>query len=268
MTKAYVETTILTNALLKPGTDKQVAALAAISSFDTSLLPVYAIKEWKAGPLRTYSYVHDKLVVTRSLAETLDAVSSLHPMRAYMKSTSLEAWTAATRLLEQSSGTVPTDELVDRYRLALATLIKTSWRKRRKITTETIQDLNCYTEAEPKIDKKGLFDFNPTKCERDCACHLAEALKSKPELLEKLRAAIPEDSSRTEDKKRRAALKLLLRAKGNFDRDACRELGDAVFAFFCPNDAVILTTNMRDHKVLAEALGKRAQSPTDAVAAT
>jgi len=26
------------------------------------------------------------------------------------------------------------------------------------------------------------------------------------------------------------------------DRDQCRWLGDAVFAFFCPEDAVILTT--------------------------
>ncbi len=262
MTKAYVETTILTDALLKPGTVKQAAALRAISSFETSLLPVYSIKEWKAGPLQTYSYVHDKLVVTGSLGDTLEAISRLHPLRAYMKNTSLEAWTAATRFVESSAGDVPVDELVDRYRLALASLIKTSWRKRRKLTTETIQDLDCYIEAEPKIEKtKGLFDLHPMKCERDRECHLAAALKSRPEMLEKLRASIPEKSIRNEDRKRRAALKQLLRPKARIDRDTCRDLGDAVFAFFCPDDAVILTTNIKDHRPLAEALGKEARTP-------
>ena len=218
MTKAYVETTILTNALLKPGTAKQAAALQAISSFDISLLPVYSIKEWKSGALQTYSYVHNKLVVTGSLEDTLDAINSLHPLRAYMKSTSVEAWAAATRLVVSSAGSFSGDELVDRYRLALASLIKTSWRKRRKLTTETIQDLNCYIEAEPKIDKRnGQFDLSPTKCERERECHLAAAMKSQPEMLEKLRDSIPENSVRNEDRKRRAALKHILRSKGSID---------------------------------------------------
>jgi hypothetical protein len=91
-------------------------------------------------------------------------------------------------------------------------------------------------------------------------------MKSKPEMLEKLRASIPETSTRDEDRKRRAALKQLLRPKSNIDRETCRELGDAVFAFFCPDDAVILTTNIRDHKPLAEALGKKAQTPAEAIA--
>jgi len=45
------------------------------------------------------------------------------------------------------------------------------------------------------------------------------------------------------------------------DRDQCRWLGDAVFAFFCPEDAVILTTNIGDHQRLAKAVGKRAEKP-------
>jgi hypothetical protein len=41
----------------------------------------------------------------------------------------------------------------------------------------------------------------------------------------------------------------------------CIGLGDAYFALYCPKTATILTTNMKDHKPLAEALGKRAERP-------
>src|SRR5260370_3445150 len=99
MSKAYVETTILTNVLLKPGSDKQAAANSALNRYDETLLPVYSIKEWKAGPLDHYSYLHDKLVQTRSLANTLAAVNSLNPVtEARGKSTSVEAFAAAARL--------------------------------------------------------------------------------------------------------------------------------------------------------------------------
>ena len=39
-----------------------------------------------------------------------------------------------------------------------------------------------------------------------------------------------------------------------------------MFAFFCPIDAVVLTTNIKDHKPLAEALGKKAQTPSESIA--
>jgi hypothetical protein len=32
------------------------------------------------------------------------------------------------------------------------------------------------------------------------------------------------------------------------------------FCFFCPDDAVMLTTNLKDHKPLAEGIGKQAEA--------
>jgi len=159
MSKAYVETTVLTNLLLKPGSSKHAKAQAALGRYESSLLPVYAIKEWKAGPLDHYAYVHDKLAVTRSLADTIGAITAIHPLSPYRKNTSLEALEAAARLDATAEPETGRDyrsrdeENADRYRLALASLIVRSWRKRRKIAKETIQDLECYTEAEPKIGK-------------------------------------------------------------------------------------------------------------------
>jgi hypothetical protein len=270
MNKAYVETTVLTDALLKPATVKQAAAQAALGRYQETLLPVYSIKELKAGPLDHYSYVHDKLVVTRSLAHTLNAVNSLNPViEARRKSTSFEALEAAAQIDKAHPGihrlsSNADEEMADRYRLALAALIILSWQKRRNITSKTIDDLECYTEAQPKIGKDGLFDLTPKECAHDRHCSLWDELKleTNQRLLIAMRDAIPETSQRFEDKERRKVLKHLINTpKIPLDRKQCRALGDAVFAFFCPPDAVILTTNISDHRRLARAIGKRAVKP-------
>jgi hypothetical protein len=185
----------------------------------------------------------------------------------YKKSTSLEAYAAAARLEPRVPKSTPDsaaddEEMADRYRLAIQSLIIRSWRKRRKIATHTIQELSCYTEAEPRIGKDGLFNLKPQACDGDRQCSLADQLKSAPNLLQKLRGAIPEKSSRKENIRRRQVLKKLINTpKRTFDRDDCRSLGDAVFAFFCPHSAVILTTNTRDLEPLAKAIGKRVEKP-------
>src|SRR5690348_10406450 len=133
MSDAYVETTVLTDLLLKPGTNKEARAKLALKRYDTTLLPVYAIKEWKAGPLDRYAWVHDKLKTTKSLAATLRAISQLPNY--YRKPTAIEAMAAAgtTHALQKPTwqGLGDTDEaMADSYRLALANLIIRSWRKR------------------------------------------------------------------------------------------------------------------------------------------
>ncbi|MCP4201222.1 MAG: hypothetical protein GY769_04735 [bacterium] len=43
----------------------------------------------------------------------------------------------------------------------------------------------------------------------------------------------------------------------------CRALGDAIFALYCPEGAEILTTNVKDHRPLAEAVNRRVVSPRE-----
>ena len=235
-----------------------------------TLLPVYAIKECKAGPMDHYAYVHDKLAQTRSLRYTLSAINSLNPVKdARRQSTSREALEAAATLeptvsAPSRSGAVIDEEIADRYRLALASLIVRSWRKRRKVTTNTIQDLECYTEAEPRIGKDGYFDMTPRECSGDRPCCLWDELTPEQNraLLIAMRNSIPETSTNYEDRNRRRVLKALINTpKVPLMRDDCRWLGDAVFVFFCPDDAEILTTNVKHHRPLAAAIGKRAVAP-------
>ncbi len=266
MTDAYVETTVLTDFLLKPGTPKQARAKAALARYQNTLLPVYSIKEWKAGPLTYFAYLHGKLVLTQSLRGTFQALSAL-PMGTNRKATAFEALSAAATPSMQKAkvhtGLWDVDkDTADSYRLALESLIIRSWRRRRKITTRVVDDLECYMEVEPHLGKDGLFDLKPSSCEREQECCLAPRLKSQPKLLEALRNAIPENSTRNEDKKRRSALKKLIKhSSQTLDRETCRHLGDAIFAFFCPQGAVVLTTNIRDHGPLAKAVNKAAEQP-------
>ncbi len=266
MSDAYVETTILTDILLKPKTLKQKRAKAALTRYANTLLPVYSIKEWKAGPLNYFAYLHDKLAVTQSLADTIQAIAAL-PRLGYRRATSTEALAAAGQVAKKQTkkyaglGTTDGDN-ADSYRLALVSIIIRSWQKRRNVTSQVVDDLPCYLEVAPRVGKDGLFDLDPRLCDGDQECCLATKLKSKPELLEKLRGAIPENSTRREDLKRRQALKQLIKhPKEVVTRETCRDLGDAIFAFFCPKNAVVLTTNIKDHEPLAAAIGKKAEKP-------
>jgi hypothetical protein len=266
MTDAYVETTVLTDVLLKPKTPKHQRAKAALARYESTFLPVYSIKEWKAGPLRYFAYLHDKLVVTKSFRNTLQAVAAL-ALGSYRKATSIDALAAAATVSKSQPKTYQglgsnDREMADGYRLALESLIIRSWHKRRRMTTQVVHELLCYVEVEPRIGKNGLLDLDPTKCERDQECCLGPSLKAKPKLLEALRNAIPENSGRREDQRRRKALKHIIKHPNSIvDYELCRDLGDAIFAFFCPPDAVILTTNARDLEPLAKSVGKQVEKP-------
>jgi hypothetical protein len=205
-------------------------------------------------------------VLTQSLADALQAIAAL-PRLGYLRATSTEALAAAGQVAKKQPksyvGLGTTDkETADSYRLALVSIIIRSRQKRRRVTSQVVDDLPCYLEAAPRVGKNGLFDLDPRLCDRDQECCLAAELKSKPELLEALRSAIPQNSIRREEQERRQALKQLIKHPKEFvTRETCRDLGDAVFAFFCPNNAVVLTTNLRDHEPLARAIGKKAKKP-------
>jgi hypothetical protein len=267
--RAYIETTIVADVLLKPGNPKCSAARLALKRYGKTFLPVYAIKEWKAGVMKHYAYFHGKLVQTKSLARTVQIISALpEQYHRYRKSTSLEALATAIHLAAQNK--VPgspfsvneDEELADRYRLAIAGLLIRAWRKRRDLATETIQDLDCYTESPPRLNAAGVFDLSPMNCDEEKECDLAAALREHPDLLRKMAEAIPASSTRREDVKRRQVLKDLARLKHyELTPERCRMLGDAVFAFFAPPDCVVLTTNLKDLGPLAKAIGKTAVCP-------
>lgn len=272
--KAFVETTILTDILLKPNSPKGKEAKALLNKYSYSQLPVYAIKEFKGGPLRYFVYAYNKCLTEKSLQNLILALSrlSLTPQR-YRTATALEALAEAI-----SSSTITTGELVDKYgrdanvdvvrceriRLSLRTTIEMAWRRRRKITNAVVNELSCYKEFKPYIDHKGSLQVKPTSCQGTCCLSNyiranIPQLKIIKELIDNLE---PELAEKRENKARKVHLRNIIRhPKHSLDDDSCRALGDIYFALACPHDADILTTNMIDIQPLAASLGKNAVSP-------
>jgi hypothetical protein len=264
--RAFVETTILADALLKPG-PRSAGAKTAIRSFDESLLPTYAIKEFEAGPLSHYIWFHAKLVTTNSFHNTL---TQLHKMsrtpRKYWVSTAIEALQAAAykdrgltlqRLVDKYGPLATQDKvLCDRYRYSLRRIIRRACNEKTTLTTAVVDELSCYT-AGTFSEERGLIELGPVRCSSHRTCSIGEMLKSDVSALESLKMVVDKQPAKPENTRRSQALRELLRfPKQALGIKHCRNLGDAVFAFCCPTDATILTTNEKDLGPFAETLGK------------
>jgi hypothetical protein len=271
VSKAYVETTVLADALLKPG-PRAVAAKAAIGRFDQSLLPVYSIKELKAGPIHHYAWFHGKLVQTKSWLKSLEQLRRMGATpRARWATTAVEALEAAARQRRSVTlgqqvikyGACATEDRVicDSYRLTLGNLIRTAWKRRRTLTTAVVDELDCYSEGNV-IEECEIFELGEMKCCPKDECALADHLRKDSEALKRLRDAVKTQKPKPENVKRLQVLNDFIRVpKQKLLPKQCIALGDAIFAFFCPQDATVLTTNINDIGPLAQAVGKRAQAP-------
>lgn len=269
--KAYIDTTILTDALIKSGAQRD-QALNAISRYAVSELPQYAIKEFKDGPLSYYVWMHNKLETTGSFTAALGSLQkmSMSP-RKHLPATAIQALQTAAdslsrytsqQMVDKYGPTASPDQVqCDEYRLAIKTAIFLGWQQRHSVTTNVVCPLSCYNETDP-YEKRGMIMLENRKCKVDRECCLAPDLKAAPDDLMKLHKATLSQPSREELRRRAKALRQLFRKpKDPLDEKSCRALGDAIFAFFAPDDAVIVTTNDRDHAPLAAALGKRVDKP-------
>jgi hypothetical protein len=270
--RAFVDTSVLTDFLLKPGASRAQAA-AALSKFDETLLPVYAIKEFRAGPLRGFAWIHNVLVNEKSLSRAMSRVHAVSrtPQR-YLTSTSIEAIAIATQaglgtktsaeLQTQYGADVTMDHVAaDELRIGLRSLIWKAWRKRRRVTSRVVSPLSCYGEPDP-IEERGLIVVGDGRCTLEPSCALAPEFRKRLGDTRALRDAVQAQGEGREHQRRYQDLRELVRTNRPLDNSKCRSLGDAVFAFLAPADSVILTTNIKDHQPLAQALGKSAVSPS------
>lgn len=197
MPKAYLDTTVLADILLKAGRPKGDQALAALRTFESTQLPVYAIKEFKRGPLARFAWLHNKLVTTNNFTQSMAALHAVAgtPMR-YLTSTALEAVvkasasiaheTLATLTAKYGNDAHMDNILRDEYRLALKKIIFQAWASLRNVTTETVHPLSCYDE-KPPYEKRGIIDLAPKKCDLQPTCCLVPRLRAMTDDLKKMR---------------------------------------------------------------------------------
>lgn len=268
MTKAFVETTVLTDVLLKGNSAHGRLAKQALARYDETQLPVYAIKEFKAGPLKNFAWFYNKLAATKSFARAVDALHgmALSPRR-YTTATALEALREAAESVSQSQtlqslvdrygpAASPDAVLCDQFQSSIKVLIFKAWKQRRRVTSSVVHPLNCYPEFGP-VEEQGQISLVPLTCDKSQTCCLAPELVSRSAEIEQLQLTSGTQPDKPENRNRSKALRAILRTpKRPFTDDMCRRLGGAYFALFAPADAVILTTNDRDVKPLASALDK------------
>lgn len=271
MTRAFVDTTILADILLKVGAES-LAARTAIVRYDHTNMPVYALKELQYGPLRAFRYFHNKLVSTKSAVATFKAIQQLSrtPQRNLL-STALEALVTSKSMVSKKispefiasyeAGKSRDEIEADELRLATFQVISLAWRRRRRITKEVSLALPCYQERAPSLTR-GMLDGSEVLCRVEHECCYAKVLRERRADLVALKAAIEAQPYKAENDRRLKAIKELLKRKGGeLTEQMCRSLGDAYFALFCPPDHTILTTNDADHRPLALALGKTVERP-------
>ena len=268
MRKAFLDTTILVDILLKTDSAGKIAK-NAVNGFDETLLPQYAIKEFKRGPLRAYVWFHNKILSCGSWVDAIATIPLLFMQRNLM-STAMQSLVQFQSSIskhlpadfaQKYPGQTIDDVMREEGILWLKTRILLAWSKRSKVASKVVCPLSCYSEADPTIENSGQINLKPVNCDASDCCLRLQFVGSPQETASLLKAC-DQLPSKAETEKRRKILKDLNRLPNRpLNESGCRSLGDAVFALQCPKDAVILTTNTVDHGPLARALGVDAIAP-------
>jgi hypothetical protein len=256
-TKAFLDTSVLADALLKRNLAQGRAARSAILQYDDVVLCQYAIKEFRSGPFSYFVWLYNKLLQCSSMQQFFEAFARIirSPAR-NRSSTSAEALAEvfSTQNLESSFSLD-----MDSIRADLRLVILRAWRERRKLSTEVVGILPCYEENPDLIQNERGFDLGRLSCKKGIDCAAALHLQLTGDAAN-LRPVVQTQSEKRENSKRAAALKSAVNGR-SINPSECRALGDAVIVSFAPADATILTTNLLDIEPLAAKLGKTATSP-------
>jgi hypothetical protein len=265
--KTVVDTSVFTDVLLKTD-DQRARGEFALKNCSETLLPMYAIKEFKRGPLHYYVWYHNKIVEASSWQEAVSAIRNNIGHRRNLPATALQALgdflgsigkdLPANIELRYPGMTLEAAQLIE-LRTWLKQRIARAWRRRRKITTSVISPLSCYVEKEIAATFSGQLDDNPLRC-GITDCILRERYRHRLTDVHKLEQACT--GTKREVVQRRHALNRLRKHPTKpYEEKHCRALGDAVFTLDCPPHGEILTTNVVDHAPLAAALNLTVRPP-------
>jgi hypothetical protein len=268
MKTAFVETTVLTNYLLKRD-GSEIAAKNLMSQFDVCIVPEFSWKEFKRGPLSAFRWAHDKLASTGSYAQTLQAFQrlSMTPKRYFIAtaaqalhtgSVSFGSMTTADLQVKYGKAATLDNVQADANRLELKALIVSSWNKRHKLGCD--MPLSCYKNIDVML-KNNRIDMDPLDCKVEDCC-LRSKLISAPEKLRKLSEGLRHCPEKKETQVRARVVNDLIRTPNrDMSPKLCRAFGDAFFVSFCPPGATILTTNSSDITPLASQFGVPVRTP-------
>jgi hypothetical protein len=263
MTDAYVETTVITDLLLKKdGSEK--AALTAIGGYTQ-----FAWKEFKRGPLGHFIWFYNKLFTANDYGQALSALQRMsRTPRRYQISIAIQAVHTGFSShfseielpeLQRIYGDKATIRSIvtDAMKLELKRVIMQSWGKRHSLFGGWIQTLDCYPDVDLSVEK-GTIDPAPRDCPRDADCCLrARIAANKGKLADVWRSLSqsPENPKQEWSRRKKVLRDIDKRPSDPISAKDCQSIGDAYFVLFCPSNATIVTTNVDDIRPMAEAIG-------------
>src|SRR5262245_5836271 len=250
MAKAFLDTTILADAVLKTGADRD-RAVASFPRYDVLLVPGYANKEFKRGPLKAYVWLHNKVVTTDRWGDAVASIATVW-RQGNLNQTAMRAAADFTNCMAVANALareIPRDgpefhALQTREaRIWLKTKIFLAWRRRGKAPFVQTAALDCYALMPPRELDNGLIDNKPTACTLGPCC-LREQFAANQDATERLEAACSGSTKPEMTRRRKILREICRRPRRELSEQQCLALGDAVFALQCPPDAVVLTTNV------------------------
>jgi hypothetical protein len=282
MTTKIIDTTVLTNALLKTG----AAAEAARAALARGAVPHYAIKEFRCGPFLNFAYAHNVLAEEKSLSRARERIRRLSAQDAYRKRTSEEAFAEAEAKLyvgtmgevsarfhafELESGVAASADasIARQFRRHLRDRIDDAWRQSRKHEQAAVGKLSCFQNSALVEQTDGTLAPRSLRCIADCVLSTRSGgvFEGREGDIRALITVVDAQNAnaktaKAEHKNRADALRALVdRPQEVLSHDVCRHLGDAVFALLCPAAGAVITTNRKDHDPLTQALGRSAEDP-------
>ena len=262
MAEAFIDTTIVCNVLLPTTSGQDTAAKAAVGSYAVAAVPMYALREYRAGPLGYWILAYNVLVMHDDIKSAQDELASKSAFKPRQQSATLRAIVEGLIEVGLVGATTPVD-LKRELENYLLRVISAAWDLRRGVGTDVVQHLGCFTDAEFDIVDE---QIEIAECRREAPCGAALELKKRSDdvqtILDVLRPPKKGHSEKTETTSRRAALKDVLdKPPSKFDKRRCRAIGDAYFCIMAPSGFDILTTNSSDFAPMATALGKTIVTP-------
>ncbi|MDB5815129.1 MAG: hypothetical protein JWN23_2246 [Rhodocyclales bacterium] len=269
MPGSFLDTTVLVHLAekIEPHCGRAKAYVRVNPPAET---PYYALKEVLESRVRAFCEAHNILHASENAGVALAAMAGRNPVEGRILLARIKVLADALTAAFESHGAQDKREMLQ----WIAIRANQVWRGAQKRDgVRTVQALSCFVAGKlwygEAGDLRGPSDggFGCSKSSSDRCAAAAYMHADKSSLAKMIDALHPSKlptnlAEKNENQKRRKALKELQKdGPAKFNKGRCRALGDAYFASMCPGGATVLTSNIVDHEILCNALGKKAETP-------
>jgi len=227
---------------------------AWLSSFRRKVSGTIALQEFKRRVLREAAYLLSKIYHTRSYRRTLDFVTNVLPSQQSRKQR------ICVTLLHQIFMGRSDEELTERARLYLRTLLLIGEKQFRRGLDSILPGVNCYWASVPIREKTPYkrYILGDIKCSKsDGKCEVGDCLGMRRETCERLReflSTLPPDRLTNELRDSREFLKKII--AGNYyqiqKEEPCLKVGDLLLALESEGTPHFYTMNYRESQAFCD----------------